>query len=73
MDIGELLMKGNTADYFQAVDKHDLNFLNLRQQVRQDRSTHFFLYVKSGGLFLERAILVLIILEWWLLAECQVT
>ncbi|MDL4900401.1 hypothetical protein QRY03_10835 [Enterococcus hirae] len=36
MDIGELLMKGNTADYFQAVDKHDLNFLNLRQQVRQD-------------------------------------
>lgn len=26
MDIGELLMKGNTADYFQAVDKHDLNF-----------------------------------------------
>ena len=25
MDIGELLMKGNTADYFQAVDKHDLS------------------------------------------------
>lgn len=37
MNIGELLMKGNTAGYFQAIDKYDLNFLNLRQQVRQDQ------------------------------------